>query len=219
MEGKRNSLASPFALTACDSLRASSVIFCICCCFPEALKPCLKPHWVFAALNEVTKSEDTMERTLVKDRVKKQDKCNQSWTTCAVASSSLHSRGLGILLRELIATCCSPGLRDIHRTGWVNSQSFEEVPHLRQFFHAVCKHGFAIMTDVRWEMWEGFWGLFVLMVLFCALPLMCLPHRKKSLIWWRGETHHVTEQLLNSKLYHGKENCPSCRHSYWESLN
>lgn len=49
----------------------------------------------------------------MKERVKKEDKCNQSWTTCAVFSSSLHSRGLGTLLRELITTCCSHGLRDI----------------------------------------------------------------------------------------------------------
>lgn len=49
-------------------------------------------------------------------------------------------------------------------------------------FLVVCKHHFAIKTDVRWEMWKGFSGLFVLMVFFYALSLMGLLHRKKTLI-------------------------------------
>lgn len=63
---------------------------------------------------------------------------------------------------------------------------------LRQFFR-VCKHDFAIMADVRWEMWKGFWGMFVLMVFFCALSLMGLPHGKKTLIWQRRETHVMAQ--------------------------
>lgn len=59
MEGKINSLASPFGLTAVPVLKALSVIFCTCRCFPEAVKPCPKSHWVFTALNEmINKSKE-----------------------------------------------------------------------------------------------------------------------------------------------------------------
>lgn len=139
-------------------LRVSSVMFCTYYCFPEALKACPKSHWVFTALNEVTKSKDTTERTLVKERVKKEDECSQSWTTRAAFSCSLHSSGLGILLREFITSYHSHGLRDVHRASRVNSLCFEEVPCLKQFFRVVCKHGFAIVTDVRWEMWKDSGG-------------------------------------------------------------
>lgn len=98
-------------------LRASSVMICICCCFPEAVKPCPKSHWVFSALNEFIKSKDTTERTLVKETVKKKDEGSQGWTSCAAFSCSLHSRGLGILLREFITSHLSHRLRDVHRAG------------------------------------------------------------------------------------------------------
>lgn len=89
--------------------------------------------------------------------------------------------------------------------------------YLRQFFLVVCKHDFAIMADVRWEMWKGFWGLFVLMVFFYALSLMGLPHGKKTLIWQRRETHVMAQNSYwISKLHDSKENCPSCCHSNWD---
>lgn len=79
---------------------------------------------------------------------------------------------------------------------------------LRLFFLVVCKHNFAIMADVRWEMWKGFWGLFVLMVFFYVLSLIGLPHRKKTLIQQWRETHVMAQNSYwISKLYDSKENC------------
>lgn len=88
---------------------------------------------------------------------------------------------------------------------------------LRQFLFVVCKHDVAIVADVRWEMWKGFWGLFVLMVFFYALSLMGLPHGKKTLIWQRRETHVMAQNSYwISKLHDSEENRPSCCHSNWE---
>lgn len=94
-------------------VRVSSVIFSIWHYFPEAVKPCPKSPCVFTVLNEmVSKPRDYNNEHLSGGKGEKRKEIQ----SVQPLADALHSRGLGILLRQFITSCLSHALRGFHRT-------------------------------------------------------------------------------------------------------